>query len=95
MPTYEYLCKSCGHEFDHFQSMSDKPLKKCPKCAKKVTRLMGAGSGVLFKGSGFYETDYKRPPDKKPEANAEKPKPENTKAEKPKSKDTSTKSEKK
>ena len=61
MPTYEYECPECDHAFEKFQSMSDKPVKKCPECKKnKVQRLIGAGSGIIFKGSGFYETDYKR-----------------------------------
>jgi putative FmdB family regulatory protein len=61
MPTYDYVCEACGHEFEHFQSMSDPRLGKCPKCGKKkLVRKVGAGGGVIFKGSGFYETDYKR-----------------------------------
>lgn len=61
MPTYEYECDACGHAFEQFQSMSDKPVKKCPDCKKlKVRRLIGSGAGIIFKGSGFYETDYKR-----------------------------------
>ncbi|MBL8750246.1 MAG: zinc ribbon domain-containing protein [Planctomycetes bacterium] len=60
MPTYEYLCKACGHRFDEFQSMSAKELRKCPACKKNaLDRLIGAGSGVIFKGSGFYQTDYR------------------------------------
>lgn len=60
MPTYEYHCDACGHELEEFQSMMDKPLKKCPKCGKpKLRRLFGTGAAVLFKGSGFYETDYR------------------------------------
>lgn len=60
MPTYEYECDACGHRFDEFQSFSEKPLKKCPQCAKrKLRRLFGAGAAVLFKGSGFYQTDYR------------------------------------
>lgn len=60
MPTYEYQCDACGHNFDEFQSMSDKPLKKCPKCGKpKLRRVFGAGAAILFKGSGFYQTDYR------------------------------------
>lgn len=60
MPTYEYLCKACGHRFDEFQSMSAKELRKCPACKKNsLDRLIGAGAGVIFKGSGFYETDYR------------------------------------
>jgi putative FmdB family regulatory protein len=59
MPTYEYECKDCGHTFDAFQSMSDAPLKICPECGKEVRRLINGGSGVIFKGSGFYVTDKK------------------------------------
>src|SRR2546423_7420690 len=60
MPTYGYVCDACEHQFDEFQSMSDKPLKKCPKCGKrKLRRVFGAGAAVLFKGSGFYQTDYR------------------------------------
>src|SRR6266480_3034623 len=60
MPTYEYHCDACEHHFDEFQSMSEKPLKKCPKCGKrKLRRLFGAGAAVIFKGSGFYQTDYR------------------------------------
>ena len=60
MPTYEYRCDECGHELEEFQSMSAKPLKKCPECGKsKLKRLIGIGAGVIFKGSGFYETDYR------------------------------------
>ena len=61
MPTYEYVCPKCGHEFELFQSMKDEPLKKCPKCKKTgVKRLIGGGAGLIFKGSGFYITDYKK-----------------------------------
>jgi putative FmdB family regulatory protein len=61
MPTYDYRCDGCRHEFDAFQSITDAPLRKCPKCGKqKLRRLIGTGSGIIFKGSGFYETDYKR-----------------------------------
>ncbi len=62
MPTYEYECDKCKHKFDAFQSMTAKHLKKCPECGGKVTRLLGTGSGVIFKGSGFYQTDYKNKP---------------------------------
>jgi len=57
MPTYEYECKSCAHNFEVFQSMSDEPLKNCPECGKEVRRLIFGGAGVIFKGSGFYVTD--------------------------------------
>jgi putative FmdB family regulatory protein len=57
MPTYEYECKECGHDFEVFQAMSDAPIKECPKCGKEVRRLIFGGSGVIFKGSGFYATD--------------------------------------
>jgi len=61
MPTYQYECVACEHIFEILQSMLDKRLKKCPECGQnKLYRLIGAGSGIIFKGSGFYETDYKR-----------------------------------
>jgi len=59
MPTYEYKCLSCGHSFELFQSMSADPVTKCYKCNGDVKRLIGAGAGPIFKGSGFYQTDYK------------------------------------
>ena len=60
MPTYDYRCENCGHTEEIFQSMSDKPKRTCPKCkARKFKRLIGTGAGVIFKGSGFYETDYR------------------------------------
>jgi putative FmdB family regulatory protein len=60
MPTYDYECDACDHKFEFFQSMSEDPLKKCPKCGKKkLRRLFGAGAAVMFKGSGFYQTDYR------------------------------------
>ena len=58
MPTYEYECTHCGYKFEKFQNMTDEPLKRCPKCHKKVKRLIGAGAGIIFKGPGFYATDY-------------------------------------
>lgn len=59
MPTYEYKCTKCGHRFEIFQSMKEEPLKICPVCRGKIKRLIGAGAGPIFKGSGFYQTDYK------------------------------------
>ncbi len=59
MPTYEYKCTKCNHQFEAVQKMTDNPLSKCPECRCKVKRLIGAGAGVIFKGSGFYETDYR------------------------------------
>jgi putative FmdB family regulatory protein len=61
MPTYEYRCEACKHEFEVFQSMSAKPVKVCPKCRKRrVKKLISKGGGLIFKGSGFYLTDYAR-----------------------------------
>ncbi len=66
MPTYDYACPKCGHAFEQFQSMKDEPLKKCPKCKKTgLKRLVGGGAGLIFKGSGFYITDYKKKPSEK------------------------------
>jgi putative FmdB family regulatory protein len=60
MPTYEYHCDACEHEFEEFQAITDKPLKKCPSCGRpKLRRLFGTGAAVLFKGAGFYQTDYR------------------------------------
>ena len=86
MPTYEYECFKCKKVFEVFQSIKDKPLKKHPGCGGKVKRLISAGAGIIFKGSGFYETDYKRKPAKpsesKPaEAAKDKSQPSEKKAE--------------
>ena len=60
MPTYEYRCKNCEHEFELFQNMSERVKRKCPECGKStLERLIGTGAAVIFKGSGFYETDYR------------------------------------
>ncbi|MDQ1272556.1 MAG: hypothetical protein QG591_1186 [Planctomycetota bacterium] len=60
MPTYDYKCNACDHSFELFQHISEKPIKKCPACGKlKAERAIGAGSAVIFKGSGFYQTDYR------------------------------------
>jgi len=60
MPTYEYECRKCSYTFEAFQSINDAPIKTCPLCGGEVRRLIGGGSGVIFKGSGFYITDSKR-----------------------------------
>lgn len=57
MPTYDYECRHCTHTFEYFQSMSDEPLEICPECGGALRRLIGGGSGIIFKGSGFYVTD--------------------------------------
>jgi putative FmdB family regulatory protein len=76
MPTYEYACPKCGHTFELVQSMRDEPLKKCPKCKKTgVKRLVGAGAGLIFKGSGFYITDYKNKKEPAPKPGSGDPKP--------------------
>ena len=60
MPTYDYVCDACGHKFEEMQPFSADPLKKCPKCGEdKLRRLFGTGAAILFKGGGFYETDYR------------------------------------
>ena len=59
MPTYDYICSDCNYKFDHFQSMSDEPIRICPKCSGRVRRLISGGTGLIFKGSGYYITDYK------------------------------------
>jgi putative FmdB family regulatory protein len=72
MPTYQYKCHACGHAFEKFQAMTDKPLKKCPVCGSGVERLISGGAGFLFKGSGFYITDH-RSDDYKRAAKKDKP----------------------
>ncbi len=76
MPTYDYRCDACEHAFDQFQSITAEPLKKCPSCGKsKLRRLIGTGGGIIFKGSGFYQTDYRSESYKKA-ADSDKPKTE-------------------
>jgi len=73
MPTYEYRCKDCDFEFEEFQSMAAEPLRVCPRCSGHIYRLISGGGGLIFKGSGFYETDYKRKtPSSKSEQKTEK-----------------------
>lgn len=59
MPTYDYRCMGCGDDFEHFQTMTSDPLETCTKCGGDLKRLIGAGLGPIFRGTGFYETDYK------------------------------------
>ncbi len=84
MPTYDYVCESCQHSFEQFQSITARPLRKCPECRKlKLKRLIGTGAGVLFRGSGFYETDYRSESYKKAqkaETDSAKPKSDKTNA---------------
>lgn len=73
MPTYDYVCDACDHKFELFQSITAEPEKKCPECGKrKLRRLIGAGAAIVFKGSGFYQTDYRSESYKK-RAEADKP----------------------
>ena len=70
MPTYDYICENCGYEFERFQTITSKPIRKCPKCGKRgLKRLIGCGAGVIFKGSGFYQTDYRSESYKEAEKN--------------------------
>lgn len=90
MPTYDYVCDSCGHEFEEFQSITEPVLRKCPECKKqKLRRLFGTGAAVVFKGSGFYQTDYRSESYKK---GAEKDKPKSESSDKSESKSSEKKS---
>ncbi|MCH7690296.1 MAG: zinc ribbon domain-containing protein [candidate division Zixibacteria bacterium] len=71
MPTYEYKCRKCQHEFEEFQSISAEPVKVCPSCKGEVERIISGGAGLIFKGSGFYITDYKRAGEKRPTEKSE------------------------
>lgn len=73
MPTYEYRCKKCGYRFEEIQSITAKPISRCPECGGATERLVGAGTGVIFKGNGFYETDYKRKTETCEKSGAAKP----------------------
>jgi putative FmdB family regulatory protein len=93
MPTYDYKCDACGHTFEQFQSITAGPLKKCPHCGKlKLKRLLGTGVGVIFKGSGFYETDYRSEGYKK---DAQRDKPASSTSTESKTEKTETKKESK
>lgn len=73
MPTYQYVCKQCGHQLEELQSFKEPPLVKCPSCNHDaLARVMGVGSGLIFKGSGFYLTDYVKNNDKKSSSSSEK-----------------------
>ena len=92
MPTYDYRCHACEHAFELFQQMTDPVKRKCPRCgAMKLERLIGTGAGVIFKGGGFYETDYRSESYKKA-AEAEKPKSDSKADSKSDAKPDSTKS---
>jgi putative FmdB family regulatory protein len=74
MPTYDYVCENCGHRFEKFQMMSASLLRKCPECSKmKLRRLIGTGAGIIFKGNGFYETDYRSESYKQGQTSEQKP----------------------
>lgn len=91
MPTYEYQCDACGHAFEEWQSFKDDALTKCPKCKKnKLRRLFGGGAAIIFKGSGFYETDYRRKDEEKKKGKPAEDKPAETKAETPKAEPAAT-----
>ena len=81
MPTYEYFCTSCGFEFEEFQSIASEPISVCPKCNAHVQRKISGGSGLIFKGSGFYITDYKNS-----KSQEKSPAPQKDKSEKSKTK---------
>jgi len=89
MPTYDYLCDNCSYQFEKFQSITASPLRKCPMCGQnQLKRLIGSGAGIIFKGSGFYETDYRSENYKEAKKKAEK-----TTTETKDKKDTKTKTE--
>jgi len=68
MPTYDYKCENCGYDFERFQAITARPIRKCPRCGQRgLKRLIGSGSGLIFKGSGFYQTDYRSESYKKAE----------------------------
>jgi putative FmdB family regulatory protein len=73
MPTYEYQCQKCGLKFERFQNIKEEPIRKCPECSGSVKKLISAGAGIIFKGSGFYITDYRSDNYKKAEKNEKEP----------------------
>jgi putative FmdB family regulatory protein len=85
MPTYDYTCAACGHRFERFESINDDALKACPKCSKKkAKRMLGTGAGLIFKGAGFYTTDYKKSSGK--DSGGESKEPEKKKPDSPEKK---------
>ena len=89
MPTYDYTCEKCGYEFEQFQTITAKPIRKCPRCGREgVKRLIGVGAGIIFKGSGFYETDYRSESYKKAAESEKLVRAEPAGARSPTSKDT-------
>ena len=94
MPTYEYECKDCGHAFELFQSMTENHMEKCPQCGGILRRLIGKGTGIIFKGSGFYATDH-RSSDYHKKAKEETPKTEKKEDKKPASESKSESKKKK
>ncbi len=96
MPTYNYMCEDCGHEFEQFQSINARPLRKCPSCSKRgLKRLIGAGAGIIFRGSGFYETDYRSESYKKAAESEKNATSKNTEKKKTTAKSKETKSSEK
>jgi putative FmdB family regulatory protein len=94
MPTYDYVCGNCGHSFEKFQMISASPLRKCPECAKmKLKRLIGTGAGIIFKGGGFYETDYRSESYKQGHQSENKPQSDSSTAAKSETKPEGTKKE--
>lgn len=89
MPTYEYMCENCGNEFEQFQTIKARPIRRCPKCGKNtLKRLIGVGAGVIFKGSGFYQTDYRSESYKKAEKSEKETPDTGTKEKKTEAKDS-------
>ena len=94
MPTYDYKCTQCGHDFEMFQSMSESHIKECPECGGNVRRLVGGGSGLIFKGSGFYLTDYVKGKEQKKSSSEKNGKEKKTtKTDSPKEKKIANKNE--
>jgi putative FmdB family regulatory protein len=96
VPTYEYMCTNCGNEFERFQSIKARPIRRCPRCGKNtVKRLIGVGAGVIFKGSGFYQTDYRSESYKKAEKSEKETPDTGTKEKKAEAKDSKSESSEK